>query len=80
MDSAVNPAHYTQGEIPCIDAMISAFGPQQVELFCRINAFKYIWRSTDHVAGCEQNVQKALWYLNKSSELRQDYNSNQREG
>ena len=50
MDSAVNPAHYTQGEIPCIDAMISAFGPEQVELFCRINAFKYIWRSTDHVA------------------------------
>jgi TPR repeat protein len=71
-----NPAHYTQGKFACIDAMVSAFGPEAAELFCRINAFKYIWRSNDHGAGCEQNVQKALWYLNKSSELRRDFNSN----
>ena len=69
-DTAVNnPAHHTQGPVHCFDAMVSAFGREQVEIYCRINALKYVWRPNDHAAGCDQNVQKALWYLNKSSEL-----------
>eukprot|EP01051_Picozoa_sp_SAG22_P033926 SAG22_NODE_15117_length_356_cov_1.171206_1_plen_34_part_10 len=26
----------------------SAYAPEEVAAFCRINAFKYIWRSTAH--------------------------------
>ena len=64
-----NPHHYTQGPIHCIDAMVSAFGAREVAVFCRINAFKYLWRSTSHIAGPEQNLQKAMWYMQKSLEL-----------
>lgn len=35
-----SPAHYSQGNIECIDAMISAYGVEEVRTFCKINAFK----------------------------------------
>ena len=70
MDSRVNgPPHYTQGSIHCIDAMISAFGTDAVVTFCLLNSFKYTWRSTTHTSGPNENIQKAIWYMNKASEL-----------
>ena len=39
-----HPSHYTQGEIECIDAMESAFGADQLAVYCKIAAFKYVWR------------------------------------
>jgi hypothetical protein len=69
MEEVEKPAHYTQGPVHCIDAMLSAFGKHEVESFCRLNAFKYLWRSTTHIAGPEQNLRKAIWYMNKSIEL-----------
>jgi hypothetical protein len=59
-------AHYQQGPIECIDAMESAFGAQHLAMFCRINAMKYLWRSSHHPAGPEENPRKALYYLNKA--------------
>ena len=68
LTSTVNhPKHYNQGGIECIDAMISAFGKDNVAGFCVINAFKYIWRAADK-NGME-DVDKAIWYLNKFKEL-----------
>ena len=65
MKEMVNsPKHYNQGKIECIDAMVSAFGANQVRTFCKINAFKYLWR-----LGCkdaeEQEIGKIKWYLDK---------------
>ena len=66
--SPVNhPSHYNNGDIECIDAMVSAFGAEAVATFCKINAFKYVWRA-DHKNGIE-DVDKAIWYLNKFKEL-----------
>lgn len=62
-----HPAHYTQGGIECIDAMVSAFGAEAVKSYCKINAFKYVWR-TDHKNGRE-DIEKAVWYLKKYLEL-----------
>lgn len=62
-----HPAHYNNGSIECIDAMVSAFGDDAVMRFCKINAFKYIWRA-DHKNGAE-DIKKAVWYLNKYVEL-----------
>ena len=31
--------------------------------------FKYTWRSTTHTSGPNENIQKAMWYMNKASEL-----------
>lgn len=66
-DNVNSPAHYTQGGIECIDAMVSAFGAEAVKTYCKINAFKYIWR-TDLKNGVE-DIAKADWYLKKYLEL-----------
>lgn len=63
-----HPSHYTQGNIQCIDAMISAFGKDAVATWCKLNAFKYTWRE-EHKNGLE-DIEKATWYLNKFKELK----------
>jgi len=62
-----HPQHYA-GKVECIDAMVAAFGTESVMDFCKINAFKYVWRigkKDDAV----QDAKKAVWYLNKYIEL-----------
>lgn len=63
-----HPNHYCQGDIECIDAMISAFGEKEVAIYCKINAFKYIWRN-ELKGKPREDTEKALWYLNKRSNL-----------
>ena len=65
-----HPKHYTNGGIECIDAMISAFGKEAVMIYCRVNAFKYIWRSD--LKGRVEDIQKAAWYLRKYLELTEE--------
>jgi len=76
-DNVQHPAHYTQGGIECIDAMQSAFGVEAVKTYCRINAFKYLWRS-DH-KGHTEDIEKAIWYLNKYLELEKTNEANYHE-
>lgn len=66
-DNVEYPAHYNQGSVECIDAMISAFGNEKVQTYCHINAFKYLWRS-DFKNGTE-DIKKAMWYLKKYVDL-----------
>lgn len=67
-DVVNHPSHYTQGGIECIDAMESAFGADELSVYCKIAAFKYIWRC-EHKNGLE-DVKKAIWYLDKYLELK----------
>lgn len=68
-NSTVNhPDHYCTGSIECIDAMISAYGKKDVEIFCRLNAFKYLWRSK-YKNDYREDLEKANWYINKALEL-----------
>ena len=62
IESAVRPAHYNSGDISCIDAMIAAFGVEEVRIWCKITAFKYVWRMGKKDAE-EQEVGKTKWYL-----------------
>lgn len=68
----INPSYYNDGNISCIEAMESAFGVDTVAAFCKCNAFKYLWRS-NHKNGIE-DLQKALWYLNKLLDIYGDQN------
>lgn len=63
-----HPAHYNSGNIECIDAMMAAFGKQEVISFCKLNAFKYLWRAT-HKGKYKEDMEKAAWYTNKANEL-----------
>lgn len=66
-DLVNHPSHYIHGGIECIDAMKAAFGSDELKVYCKIAAFKYLWRA-DHKGGL-QDIQKANWYLNKYLEL-----------
>ena len=67
-DTVNHPAHYTRGNIECIDAMISAFSSEYVMDYCLCNSFKYLWRCL-YKGKTVEDIQKAQWYLNKWQEL-----------
>ena len=70
MSEQVNhPSHYASGGIECIDAMEAAFGKAEVASFCKLNAFKYLWRCFKKGDKGIEDVDKALWYLNRYREL-----------
>lgn len=64
MADAINPSHYKQGKVECIDALESATVHKTgLEAVCTANVIKYLWR-------CEaknglEDVRKAQWYINK---------------
>jgi hypothetical protein len=62
-----HPERYKLNKFECIDIMVDVFGKNAVKSFCKLNAFKYIWRSEKkgHIA----DIKKAIWYLNKYVEI-----------
>ena len=70
-DNVNHPAHYTSGGIECIDGMVAAFGREYVMHYCLCNAFKYIWRC-EHKGKRVEDIQKAVWYLNKWQSLAEE--------
>ena len=63
-----HPAHYA-GKIECIDALLETMGRDDVRAFCLCNAFKYLWRCKKKHETPEEDVEKAVWYLQKYLEL-----------
>ena len=60
-DMVYSPAHYAENDIECIDAMISAFGIEAVEVYCRRASFKYQWRAGKKF-DANEDLQKSIWY------------------
>ena len=73
-DMVNNPVHYqsmVKGlNIDAISCMRAAFGDESVSNFCICNALKYIYRHQSKNG--KQDIQKAIWYLNKYLELSKD--------
>lgn len=73
-DMVNNPYHYQSMvkdlNIDAITCMRAAFGDESVEGFCICNALKYIYRHQSKNG--KQDIQKAIWYLNKYLELNKD--------
>lgn len=65
----INPSHYGAGKThECIDVMLQQYGKEQVLAFCKLNAFKYIFR-IDQKGDPIENAEKAQWYLEKYKKL-----------
>lgn len=63
-DNVNHPAHYTGGDIECIDAIASAIqGLKGKEAYYTGNAIKYLWRWKKK-NGVE-DLKKAKWYIEK---------------
>lgn len=60
----INPNHYKQGKVECIDALEAAtMNLTGIEAVCTANAIKYLWRWKEK-NGVE-DLKKAQWYINK---------------
>jgi hypothetical protein len=55
------PAHYTQGDIECIDAIAAALGRDGFIAFLRGQVLKYTWRLGLKGAAIT-DARKAAWY------------------
>jgi hypothetical protein len=63
-DAVNHPAHYTLGQIECIDAIEAAtIDKAGIEAVCVGNVIKYLWRY--EAKGGRQDVEKARWYLER---------------
>lgn len=68
---AINPSHYRQEKVQCIDAMRYLFGDKAVINFCLCNVFKYLWRYEDKNG--DEDVEKSKWYI---GEIKRIINAN----
>jgi hypothetical protein len=61
---AVNPDHYKQGGIECIEALKAATTRLTgIEAVCTANAIKYLWRWKDKNGA--EDIRKAIWYCER---------------
>lgn len=63
MKDNINPSHYKQGSVECIDAIESAMNQEKFKGYLKGNILKYIWRHENK--GGVEDLKKAMWYLNK---------------
>ena len=70
-DMVNHPSHYKNGKYEAIDIMLDIFGKDKTLAFCELNAFKYLWRA-DNKGTDIQDKKKAIWYLNKYIELKEN--------
>ena len=60
----INPNHYKQGKVECIDALEAATtNLTGIEAVCTANAIKYLWRWKEKNG--TQDLHEAIWYIDK---------------
>ena len=68
-----HPSHYKNNKYEAINIMLDVFGKDKTAAFCELNAFKYLWRANNKGTDI-QDKKKAIWYLNKYIELKENNN------
>ena len=71
-DEINHPDRYAGGKFECIDVMADVFGEEAVKDFCKLNAFKYIWREKQK-NGVE-DIKKAMFYMDYYIKLTEEEN------
>ena len=67
----INPSHYKQGDVECIEALESATcNLKGLDAVCTANAIKYLWRWKEK-NGVE-DLKKAKWYIDKLIEKEEE--------
>lgn len=58
----VNPSHYKDGDIECIDALRACLTPEEFRGYCKGSAIAYLWRDGKK-DDPTQEAKKAKWYV-----------------
>lgn len=69
-DNVNHPAHYTKGDIECIDAIKASMSPEAFAGYLKGNVLKYLWRY-ESKGKSDEDLAKAAWYTDR---LRQETN------
>ena len=64
---AINPSHYKQASVECIDVLLMTQGVEYTKGFCLCNAMKYLYRH--NAKNGDEDIKKAKWYLDKYLEI-----------
>ena len=59
----VNPSHYKQGGVECIDAIKASLSAEGFRGYLKGNVEKYLWRYEQK--GGAEDLKKAQWYLER---------------
>jgi hypothetical protein len=62
MNDPINPSHYTQGSVECIEAIEASMTSEAFKGFLKGNCIKYLFRY-EKKNGLE-DLEKCNWYLN----------------
>ena len=66
MNDPVNPIHYKQGDIECIEAIKASMSAEAFKGYLKGNNIKYMWRYEDKQATNPlEDLRKAQWYLDE---------------
>tara|TARA_R110002012_G_scaffold105191_2_gene246047 strand:+ start:7 stop:240 length:234 start_codon:yes stop_codon:yes gene_type:complete len=66
VNDPVNPIHYKQGDIECIDAIRASMSAEAFKGYLKGNNIKYMWRYEDKQATNPlEDLRKAQWYLDE---------------
>ena len=65
MSDAVNPSHYKQGDVECIDAIKASMTLAQFQGYLKGNIMKYLWRYEHKSNEGLEDLNKAQWYMDK---------------
>ena len=66
-----HPAHYTQGDVECIDAIRASMTEEEFKGFLKGSAMKYLWRYRMK-GNPVQDLEKSNWYICKLREFYQE--------
>lgn len=73
-NNVINPDHYTNCSLECLDIMKIMFGNQKVYDFCVLNAYKYLHRHK-HKNNPLEDLEKSLNYIHIAEGIAEsDYN------
>ncbi len=59
----INPDHYKNGEIECIDAIEASMTKEAFRGYCKGNILKYVWRYENK--NLEEDLKKSQWYTKR---------------
>ena len=63
-EDKINPSHYKQGKVECIDALEAAtINLSGIDAVCTANVIKYMWRWKEKNGA--EDLKKAIWYIEK---------------
>ena len=65
MTDNINPSHYRDSKIECIDAIKASLSTEGFHGYLKGSIQKYLWRYTKKYENGQEDLLKAQWFMDK---------------